>query len=80
MVRLGGEIAVIRQRHEHGVAAHEVDPLEGLRVTRFTACEILQGRTIFSAGNEPAAGNLQRNATFAEINDFETHMGCLRGV
>jgi hypothetical protein len=33
---------VICERHEHRVAAHQIDPLEGLRLAGFIIAEILE--------------------------------------
>ena len=72
VVGLGGQIAMIDKRHEHGVAAHQVDPLERFCVARRLAGKILQADSVFAGGNKPAIGRLQRHAAPCPDQRLET--------
>src|SRR5208282_6275860 len=78
LVGLGVQIAMVDQRHEHSVAPHQIDPLEGFRIARILPGKVFQYHGFFSGGDEPAVSNLQCNAPLAEVNDLETHIGRLR--
>src|ERR1017187_7011517 len=74
------QITGIRQRHQHRVSTHEIDPLKGLRIARCFARNVLQRDDISDGGHEPAVGDLQRYAPFAEVNDLEAPVGSHGGA
>ena len=71
LVRLGGEVAVIDQRHEHGVAVHEVDPLERFRIARVVSGEVFQYNGLLIGRGRSSIGRLKSHTPFAEINDLK---------
>ena len=73
-VRLGGEVAMIDQRHEHGVAAHQVDPSKRFGIARNIACDFFQNDCIGGSANELAIGCLQRHTALAQVDDLEFYV------
>ena len=55
-VGFGGQVPMVRQRHEHRVAAHQVDPLERFGVAGLGAGEILENHAVGAARKQPAVG------------------------
>jgi len=66
---------MIREGHEHGVAAHQVDPLESFRFAGPGIAEVLDDRLFIVHRDDLAIACLERHTTQSQIDELEFGIG-----